>query len=150
MSYIDKPKGFIAKIEMLKIPLIRTWMKFINCVFIDRSTPRKSAKAIIDGVEILKNGTSLVIFPEGTRSRSDIIGEFKAGSFKLATKANVPIIPITVNGSYRLMEQNNNRIKPADVELYIHPIVETANLTKEEELELPEKIKKIISSKLPS
>ncbi|WBW95165.1 lysophospholipid acyltransferase family protein [Oceanirhabdus sp. W0125-5] len=148
MSYINKPKGYIAKVEMKKVPLIRTWMEFMNCVFMDRSNIRKSAQAIIEGIKILKGGHSLVIFPEGTRSKGGDVGEFKAGSFKLATKAKVPIVPVTIDGSYKLMEQNKNKIKPAEVNLYIHPMIETKDLSKEEQNELPEKVKQIICSKL--
>lgn len=150
MSFIDKPKGYISKIEMAKLPLLRSWMKNINCVFMDRSSLKKSAEAIIEGVKILKEGHSLVIFPEGTRSKDNTMGEFKGGSFKLATKAKVPIIPVTINGSYKLMEANNNKIKPADVTMYVHSPVETANLSKEELLELPDKVKDIIGTKLSS
>lgn len=148
MSYIDKPKGYIAKIEMKKIPLLRDWMEYMNCVFMDRSNIRKAAESIAEGVKILKNGYSLVIFPEGTRSKSNDIGELKAGSFKLATKAKVPIIPVTIKGSYKLMEANGNKIKPAEVEMYIHPIIETASLSKEETEGLPSRVTEIIKSKL--
>ena len=148
MSYIDKPKGYVAKIEMKKIPLLRNWMEYMNCIFMDRSSLKKSAEAIIEGIKILKNGHSLVIFPEGTRSRGNKIGEFKAGSFKLATKAKVPIVPVTIKGSYKLMEENGNRIKPADVEIFIHPMIETKNLSKEDLDVLPDKVKKIIEKNL--
>lgn len=148
MSYVNKPTGFIAKVETLKIPLVRTWMGFINCVFMDRSSLKKSAQAIIEGVNILKAGHSLAIFPEGTRSKGGPVGDFKGGSFKLATKAKVPIVPITIKDSYKLMEANGNKIKPAKVEMYIHPMVETANLSKEELELLPAKVKDIIVSKL--
>ncbi len=148
LGYIDKPKGYIAKSETEKMPLISAWMKHLNCVFMDRSSPRKSSQAIIEGIDILKDGHSLVIFPEGTRSKSNKMGEFKPGSFKLATKAKVPIVPVTIKGSYKIMEQNDNKIKPAQVELYIHPPIETANLSKEEEAELPDKVKEIISKSL--
>lgn len=148
MSYIDKPKGYVAKIEMNKIPILREWMKHLHCVLMDRSSLRKSAEAITEGIKILKNGYSLVIFPEGTRSKSNKIGDFKAGSFKLATKAKVPIVPVTIKDSYKLMEQNNNMIKPAEVQMYIHPMIETSNLTKEEEDNLSTRVKKIIESKL--
>ncbi|ERK28517.1 lysophospholipid acyltransferase family protein [Clostridium intestinale] len=150
LSYIKKPKGYIAKSEMKSWPLVHTWMEFIDCVFMDRSNIRKSAEAIVQGVNILKSGHSLVIFPEGTRSKGDKLGDFKAGSFKLATKAKVAIVPVTISGSYKLMEQNGNKIKPADVELYIHPMVETKDLSKEELDGLPKKVKNIIGSKLPN
>ena len=120
----------------------------MNCVFMDRSNIRKSAEAIVEGVNIIKSGYSLVIFPEGTRSKSNLIGEFKAGSFKLATKSKAPIVPVSIKDSYKLMEANGNKIKPADVEIHIHPAIETKNLTKEEMEALPEKVKSIIGSKL--
>lgn len=148
MSYINKPKGYISKIEIKKVPLLRTWMEYMDCVFIDRANLRKSAQSIVEGVNILKKGHSLVIFPEGTRSKGGPLGEFKAGSFKLATKAKVPIVPVTIKDSYKLMEANRNMIKPADVELYIHPPIETAALSKEEQEELPSRVKTIIASKL--
>ncbi len=150
MSHIDLPKGFVAKIEMKKIPILRTWMKFIHCVFMDRSNLRKSAEAIALGIRNLKNGHSMVIFPEGTRSQGPVMGYFKAGSFKLATKPQVPIIPVTINGSYKLMEGNGNRIKPDTVEVYIHPRINTKGLSKEELDSLPEKVKELIASKLTS
>ncbi|WP_238883553.1 1-acyl-sn-glycerol-3-phosphate acyltransferase [Clostridium sp. YIM B02551] len=148
IGYIDKPKGFIAKIELTKIPIVHIWMKYIDCVFMDRSSIRKSGEAIVEGIKLLKKGTSMVIFPEGTRSKGDKLGEFKAGSFKLATKSKVPIVPVTIKGSYKLMEQNGSKITPADVELFIHPMIETADLTKEELDELPKRVKNIIAEKL--
>lgn len=148
MSYIDKPKGYISKIEMKKVPGIRTWMKYMQCVFMERKNLRKAAIAINEGIKILKSGHSMVIFPEGTRSKSDNMNEFKAGGFKLATKSKVPIVPVTIKGTYKLMEINNNKIKPAEVEMYIHPMIETINLTREEETELPERVKAVIESKL--
>ena len=150
MSYIDVPKGFVAKIELTKIAGIKTWMEYMNCIFMDRSSVRKAGEAIVKGIKSLKSGNSLVIFPEGTRSRSDKMGEFKAGSFKLATKSKAPIVPVTIDGSYKIMEANANKhLKTATVNLYIHPMIETANLTKEEQDNLPEIVKSIVGSKLP-
>ena len=148
MSHINKPKGYISKIEMRKIPVLRTWMEFMHCVFMERGNLRKAAEAINEGIKILKSGYSMVLFPEGTRSKGDHMNEFKAGAFKLATKSRVPIVPVTIKGSYRLMEANNSKIKPAEVEMHIHPMIPVAYLTREEEGELPEKVKAVIQSKL--
>lgn len=152
ISKIPTLKGFISKVEVEKIPGIATWMNHMNCVFMDRSSLRKSSEAIIKGIKILKGGHSLVIFPEGTRSKGDKMGEFKAGSFKLATKSKVPIVPVTISGSYKIMETNKKTriIKPSTVDLYIHKPVETSNLSKEEQDELPKKVKEIIAGKLLS
>lgn len=148
LGYLDKPIGFIAKIEILKMPIISTWMKYLYCVFMDRNDIRQSVSAINEGIDKLKNGHSIVIFPEGTRGRGNPTGEFKQGSFKLATKAQVPIVPITMKGTYKLFEANNGRIRPSSVEIIISPAIETKDLTPPEIKELPEKVRDIIISKL--
>jgi 1-acyl-sn-glycerol-3-phosphate acyltransferase len=119
IGFIKKPKGFISKVEVKKMPIIAEWMELMKCVFMDRSNPRQSVKALQKGTQYLNEGHSIVVFPEGTRSKSDEIGEFKKGSFRLALKSGVPIIPITINGSYKIMEQNGFIIKPANVTISI-------------------------------
>lgn len=148
LGYVDKPMGFIAKIEITKIPIIRTWMKYLYCVFIDRNDIRQSVEAINEGVLHLKNGHSLIIFPEGTRSRGKGLGEFKAGSIKLATKAGAAIVPVTMNGSYKIFEERHNIITPSEVTVTFSPLIETKDLTPQEIKELPERIKKIIENNL--
>ena len=150
ISQIPELIGFISKIEIEKVPFVRTWMRYMHCVFMDRSNIRKSGEAIIKGINNLKDGKNIVIFPEGTRSKGDKLGEFKAGSFKLATKSKCPIVPITMNGSYKIMEANSKfKITPANIQFFIHPLIEVADLSKEEINELPKRVEEIISSKLP-
>ena len=149
MSMIPKDKGFVAKMELNKMPVLRTWMKYINCVFMDRKDIRQSIGAINQAIEFLKEGKNMVIFPEGTRSKCGKIGKFKAGSFKLATKTNVTIVPVTIDGSYKLKEGNGGFIKPDTVNVYIHKPVITRNLSEDEKEKLPETIREIIKSKLP-
>lgn len=140
----EKKEGFVAKVELEKIPFLSAWMKRIHCIFLDRNDIKQSAKTILEGIRLLKNGHSMVVFPEGTRSKGEQMGEFKAGSFKLATKAKVPIIPVTIDGSYKIMEGNNYRIYPAKVNVYVHKPIETALIPKEQESKLPELVQKII------
>lgn len=148
LGYIEKPKAFIAKIELLKFPMINTWMTQMKCVFMDRSDVRQSLKVINQAATHLKEGYSMVIFPEGTRSKGENLGEFKPGSLKLAVKAGVPIVPITISGSYKIMEQNGFKIQPAHVEITIHNPLSTAELTKEQAAELPERVREIIEQGL--
>lgn len=150
LSCIDIPKGFIAKKELQHWPFISTWMKYINCIFMDRDNLRKSAESIVEGIKLLQSGYSMVIFPEGTRSKGKPVSEFKGGSFKLATKSKCPIVPITINGTYKLMESNNNLVKSANIELVIHPPIETSKLSKDELETLPGTVHSIISSKYKS
>lgn len=141
-------KGFIAKIELKKVPAVNTWMEFLGCVFMDRNDLKQSVKCIIEGINILKSGVSMVVFPEGTRSKGNEMGEFKQGTFKLATKPGVPIVPVTVDGTYKIMEENKMKIKPAAVNIYIHPPIETKGLSGEEKASLPETVKEIIRKPL--
>lgn len=117
LGSINKSKGFLAKIELTKFPVIHSWMKKMDCVFIDRSDRRQSLKAIHKCIEVIKSGQSMVIFPEGTRSRGPDMGQFKKGSLRVAEKVQIPVIPVVINGTYKLMEANNNKIKPEDVEI---------------------------------
>ncbi|MCZ0702822.1 1-acyl-sn-glycerol-3-phosphate acyltransferase [Natronobacillus azotifigens] len=119
LGYLDKPIGFIAKKEIKKIPIISKWMEELKCVFIDRSNRRAAIKVIDDGVESLEAGQSMVIFPEGTRSKSSTVNEFKSGSLRLGTRASVPIIPITINGTYRMLEEDKGKVKGANIQLTI-------------------------------
>lgn len=119
LGYLGKPVGFISKIEVKKLPLAPTWMEYMHCVFLDRKDKRQSVQAFRTGINYLKDGYSLVIFPEGTRSKGNVTNSFKSGSFRLATKANVPVVPVALNGTYKIMEENNNWIKPAHINIHI-------------------------------
>jgi len=149
LGYVDKPKAFIAKIEILKVPMLSVWMKLMQCSFLDRKDMRQSVRAMGEAVESVKKGYSLVIFPEGTRSRGGPVGEFKAGSFKLALKSGVPIIPVTIDGSWRILEETG-RLKTASVKVTLHPPIPTANLSREDAAALPEKVRAAVVSALPA
>jgi 1-acyl-sn-glycerol-3-phosphate acyltransferase len=149
LSSLNKDIGFVSKTELLKVPFISTWMQEVGCIFMDRTDMRQSAKCILEGIETLKSGHSLVVFPEGTRSKSGTMSEFKHGAFKLATKPKVTIVPITINGSYKLMEGNHkNKVRPAKVSITIHSPIYTKNLSPQEIKELPDKVFNIIQSSL--
>jgi 1-acyl-sn-glycerol-3-phosphate acyltransferase len=132
LGYINKPKGFVAKVELAKIPVISLWMRIIGCVFMDRKDIRQSLKVMNQAAEIIKAGQSLVIFPEGTRSRSEKVAEFKKGSLRLADKAGVPIVPVTVSGTYKVLEANKGFIKPDTVKLIISEPIYYQQLSKED------------------
>ncbi|MCT4543423.1 MAG: 1-acyl-sn-glycerol-3-phosphate acyltransferase [Vallitalea sp.] len=147
LGYIPKLKGFVAKVELEKLPIVNGWMKKLGCLFLDRKDPRQSLKIILKGINYLKEGHNLVVFPEGTRSKSSSIGEFKKGSLKLATKSGVPIVPITINGSYKILEEKN-RIRKNNVNIIVHPPIYMENLSKEEQDQLATKVHEIIKSGL--
>lgn len=148
LGHIQGRKGFVAKDSIEKMPLVNRWMKHIHCVFMDRDNLRQSAAAINEGIRNLKGGTSMVIFPEGTRSHDGNLLEFKPGALKLGTKPGVPIIPITINGSVHMMPKGSYGIKPSLVKVFIHPAVMPEDYEGVDTVALTETIKETIQSKL--
>jgi 1-acyl-sn-glycerol-3-phosphate acyltransferase len=99
-----------------KFKLLSVWMRNLHCVFIDRDNVKESLKAILTSIDMIKNGISVCIFPEGTRNKTeeDLL-PFHEGSFKIASKAGCPIVPITINNSEALFEKQYPRMKKAHV-----------------------------------
>lgn len=149
LGHLGKPVGFIAKKEINKLPIVRTWMGLLKCVFIDRADRRQSMKAINQGIENLKKGYSIVVFPEGTRSRGDKLNEFKPGSLRLATKANVPIVPVTINGTYQMLEEGNGRVKGSTISMTIHEPIYPETYQTLKSAELAKELQEIIERALP-
>ena len=143
-----KQIGFVAKSTLGKIPMFGEWIRDVRSIFIERVDARSSLKTIEEGIELLNQGFSLVVFPEGTRSRGPNMGEFKRGSLRLATKSGVPIIPVTINGSYHVYEDLGYVHPGAVVQFHIHPAIETKGLSKVEANEMGERVEKIIKTKL--
>lgn len=147
LGFVDTQIAFISKAEILKIPVLSTWMKLMQCTFLVRSSPRQSIEAMNEAINNVKKGYSLVIFPEGHRSKGGPMKELKAGSFKLAYKSGAPIVPFTIDGTFHLFEENG--IQPGDVILTIHPPIFIDGLNKEQQKEIPAKVQEIVASALP-
>ena len=140
--------GYVAKKEMEKVPLLSTWMRFVYCLFLDRENPKEGLKTILRAIDYVKKGISICIFPEGTRSRSSEMGEFKHGSFKLATKAKVPIVPVTLNGGYHTFEDHGAVTRGQHIDVLVHPPIETKDMSRQELAELPAQVEAIIRAGL--
>ncbi len=134
MTYARCPglTGYIAKVEMLRIPLLRDWMKALYCLFLDRDDIKAGLKTILQGIEYIKRGISICIFPEGTRNHSDTMMPFKEGSLKMAEKTGCPIIPMAITNSAEMFENHIPFIRKCHVILeYGKPIL-PAELSREE------------------
>lgn len=143
----DKQMGFISKAEILKVPILSTWMKMMQCVFLKRNSPKQSIAAMNKAVETVKQGYSLVIFPEGHRSKGGPVQKFKSGSFKLAFRSEAPIVPVTLDGTWHLFEEKG-KPNPGDIKVTFHPPISTKGLTREEQSKIPEQVQKIVESAL--
>lgn len=139
--------GFIAKKELLKVPVVGYWLQQVHSVTIDRENVREAINVINLGVENIKKGYSMGIFPEGTRAKDGKIKEFKKGSLKLATKANAPIVPVTIDGTYRAYEEEK-KFKAAEVTITFGEPIYPEKLSREEQKELANIVHDIIASNL--
>ena len=134
----------MAKEELFKIPLYGKWIARIRSVFIERDDPKASLKAIKEGISYIEDGFSLAIFPEGTRSKGPVPGPFQKGALKLATKPGVPIIPVSLNGSYKMFEEKGY-LTSANIDIIIHEPIETKGLSRQEEKALSDKVEKTVT-----
>lgn len=110
--------GFVAKKEMEKIPLLSAWMRNVNCLFLDRHNLKEGLKTILAGIDSVKRGTSVWIFPEGTRNRNEEITElldFKEGSLKIAEKSGCPVVPVAMTGTAEVFEKHIPFMRPSKV-----------------------------------
>lgn len=113
--------GFVAKKEMESYPFLRSWMCNVNCLFLDRKDIKAGLKTILEGIEKVKGGISMWIFPEGTRGRGatelDML-PFKEGSLKIAEKSGCPVIPVAMVRTADIFEKHAPVIRPANVTVY--------------------------------
>lgn len=118
--------GYVSKDSLAKIPLLSIWMKRLYCLFLDRTDIKAGLKTILTGIDQIKNGISICIFPEGTRNKTPENGllPFKEGSLKMAEKTGCPIIPIAITNTADLFENHVPRVKPCHVVIqYGEPIL---------------------------
>lgn len=115
--------GYIAKDDVKKIPLLGAWMERLYCLFMNRDDMKQSLKIILQGIEYIKKGISICIFPEGTRGKTDKMVPFKEGSMKIAEKTGCPIIPIAISNTRNIVIDHIPHVKPTHVVLeYGKPI----------------------------
>lgn len=132
-TVIPSGTGFVSKDSLQKIPGLSSWMNLIHCLFLNRTDVREGLKMILTGADYLKEGYSMFIFPEGTRSRDGHIGEFKGGSLKMAQKAGAPIVPVAISGSSKIFEKNEGlRVTPGHVKVSFGTPFKFSDLTKEQ------------------
>ena len=143
---VPRPTGYVAKKEMLKWPLLNIWMKDLHCLFLDRQDIKAGLKTILAAIDKVKNGISICIFPEGTRNKTkDTFLPFHEGSFKIAEKGNVPIIPMTIVNSAAIFEDHFPKIKKATVVIEYGKPIYMKDLDKETRKSMGTYVQNIIS-----
>lgn len=143
MTLLKEPAIFIGKKEVASMPFANKWFDALGCIYVDRSDMRQALKSIMEGVKEIKNGQSIVLFPEGTRNMSNEIKPFKEGGFKLATKTGVPVIPIALSDTFKVFEEKKY-IRKTKVKVNIGSPIATSGLSKEELTHFPQLVEERI------
>ncbi len=127
--------GFVAKDSLEKIPSLRVWMRYLYCLFLDRTDIKQGLKTIVQAIEYVKQGVSICIFPEGTRNDGEelTVLPFKEGSFKIALKTGCPIVPVSINRSADIFENHFPKIQKTHVVVEYGKPIYPKDLSKEEQ-----------------
>lgn len=143
--------GYVAKDSMLKVPFLRIWMKRLHCLFLDRTDIKAGMKMILTGIDQIKNGISMCIFPEGTRglaqAETDML-PFKEGSFKMAEKTGCAIIPMAMIHTADIFEKHVPFVKRTHVMLTYGEPIDVKQLDKEQKKHLGSYVQGIIREML--
>ncbi len=143
--------GYVAKNSIQKVPLLSLWMKRLYCLFLNRDDMKEGLKMILTGIEQIKNGISICIFPEGTRGRGPDETEmlpFKEGSMKMASKTGCAIIPMAITGSADIFESHFPWIRSAHVTLQYGEPIDPKELSKDDQKHLGSYTQQIILTML--
>jgi len=150
LAYGWLPSRFkwIMKQELRKVPFVGAACETSGHIFIDRSSPISAKKSIEAAIKKLSNGSSVFVFPEGTRTKTGSLGKFKRGAFTLASEIHLPIVPVTLRGTYNAMPIWSYTICPGKLQLVIHdPIPYQPEFAENQHL-LMDRVKEIIESAL--
>lgn len=129
---VPRPTGYVAKKEMLKYLTLTKWMKNLYCEFMDRSDLRKGMESINHCAELIKEGISVAIFPEGTRNKTEEpLLEFHKGSFKIAEKTGCKIVPVVLNNTEQIFEAHLPMIRKQHVTIEYLPAIDVAALDRD-------------------
>lgn len=154
-GYLGQPIKWVMKQSLRKIPLVGKACEQAGFIFVDNSSPTAAARTIKDAKTKIVNGASIAIFPEGSRTKTGKMGPFKKGAFQIALDLNLPIVPVSINGSFEVMPVNSYFINPHKLEVIIHDPISIENINTDNIREvaisirtLSDKSKKIIEEDL--
>ena len=140
-AFIPMQFRWVAKKSLFKIPIVGWSMSLAGYIGIERERASSAYKSIEAAAERIKNGTSVLIFPEGTRSNTGKLLPFKRGGFLLATKSGVPVVPVSIQGTTDIMKKESILIRPGPVKIVVGKPIATSGM---DEKPLMEKVRKAI------
>ena len=129
---LERNFTFVAKKEISRLPVFGPLFSLADVIYVDRANTAKAVEALAAGVEKLRDGISVVIAPEGTRSVTPTVGRFKKGPFRMAMDAGVPVVPIVLRNSGELMWRDSQIARSGTVEVVVHPPIHVADWSLDE------------------
>ncbi|MFH1019294.1 MAG: lysophospholipid acyltransferase family protein [Pseudomonadota bacterium] len=139
-GYLGCDFRWLAKLELFKIPVFGKAMQLAGYIPVDRAHGRKALKSLDEAARRIADGTSVIIFPEGTRSPDGRLGQFKAGTMVLAIKAGVPVVPVAIVGTHQILPKGRLLVKPGRVEIRVGAPIATSDYTVKQKQELAERL----------
>ncbi|MBI4552854.1 MAG: 1-acyl-sn-glycerol-3-phosphate acyltransferase [Candidatus Latescibacteria bacterium] len=119
----------IAKASLFHIPILGWYIRLAGYVSIDRESPTRAMRSLERAVQKVRSGLPVLVFPEGTRSRTGDLQPFNKGAFLLAIQAGVPVVPIAIVGSYEILVRGSLRVHGGTVDLIVAPPIDTQGYT---------------------
>jgi 1-acyl-sn-glycerol-3-phosphate acyltransferase len=138
---------FVAKRSLFNIPFMGWHLRRSGHIPVERGRPREARKSLEQAAQNIREGKSVVLFPEGSRSRDGQMKPFKSGSFYLAILAGVPVVPITLNGTRRVLKPDTYHVRPGQTQMIVHPPISTQGLTPNDVAILSEQVRVQIASR---
>ena len=139
---------WVMKKELEKVPVLGFACKVLGHIYIDRSDTKKAVESINAAKTKIVNGTSVLFFPEGTRSPDGKITPFKKGAFKFAIDLGIPILPVTINGTKKVLPKGSLDLMPGHATMIIHKPISVRGYHEENMNDLMDKTKMIINASL--
>jgi 1-acyl-sn-glycerol-3-phosphate acyltransferase len=135
---------FVAKRELLWIPFFGWALALADQVVVDRRNREKAVRSLKRAADRIRSGTTVIVFPQGTRVTSDALGEFKSGGFHLAIRAGVPVLPVSVSGTRRITPKKSLRVESGRILVRFGEPIPTAHLDIEQRNELKKQVREAI------
>lgn len=134
----------VAKESLGRIPFMGWHLHRAGHLLVDRRNP--GADIVNKMARLVREGNSLIVFPEGTRSADGVVGRFKKGSFAVAVDARLPVVPVTITGSRRVMRKGQLMVCPGQVQLIVHPPIPTDGIARDQVLALADRVRAAVVS----
>jgi 1-acyl-sn-glycerol-3-phosphate acyltransferase len=137
---------FVLKKELTRIPIWGWALKYGHYIVIDRGKARDAIKSLEEAAMRMRQGASVILFAEGTRTRDGKLQPFKRGAISLAVKAGIPVIPVTINNTFKILPKGSWHVKPTDIELVLEKPIPTDRFTgREGEHQLSQLVREAVS-----